>query len=59
MLKAVEDLRSELEAEKENLDLLMNQVEEIVASIEDQKEKLSQFLEETSQRLKTDYSFKP
>lgn len=58
VLQALEDLKSELKAEKENLDHLMDQVEEIVASIEDQKEKLNRFLEEVSHRLKSDYSYK-
>lgn len=56
MLQAVEDLKTEVSAEKENLQHVMHQVQEIVDSIDVQKQKLQQFIEETRERFKADYA---
>ena len=55
MLQAVEDLKLEMSAEKENLKRVMDQVHEIVDSIDVQKNKLQHFIEETRERFKAEY----
>lgn len=59
MLQAVEDLKVEVNTEKENLRGVMNQVHEIFESMDVQKQKLQNFIEETRERFKTDYPIKP
>jgi hypothetical protein len=59
MLKAVEDLKLEVSTEKENLRLIMTQVQEIINSMDMQKQKLQNFIEETRERFKTDYPTEP
>ncbi len=54
IMQAVEDLKTEVHAEKENLNQVMTQVAEIVNSIDVQKLKLQNFIEETRERFKTD-----
>lgn len=56
MLQAVEDLKTEVSTEKENLQHVMHQVQEIVDSIDVQKQKLQHFIEETRERFKADYA---
>lgn len=58
ILQAYKDFNVQVETEKENLHLLMNQVHEIIASIEIHKEKLNQMIENAGEKLKTEYSFK-
>jgi len=55
ILQAVEDLKLEMNTEKQNLQRVMNQVQEIVDSIDVQKQKLQHFIEETKERFKTDH----
>jgi polyhydroxyalkanoate synthesis regulator protein len=55
MLQAVEDLKLEVSTEKENLRLVMNQIQEIFDSMDAQKQKLQNFIDETRERFKTDY----
>lgn len=55
MLQAVEDLKQEMSVEKENLKRVMDQVHEIVDSIDVQKQKLQHFIEETREKFKTEY----
>lgn len=54
IMQAVEDLKTEVHAEKENLNQVMTQMAEIVNSIDVQKQKLQNFIEETKERFKTD-----
>jgi len=56
MLQAVEDLKMEMSIEKENLKKVVLQVQEIVDSIDLQKQKVQQFIEETRERFKSEYS---
>lgn len=58
MVHAVEDLKLEMNTEKENLQRVMNQVQVIVDSFDEQKQKLQHFIEETRERFKTEYSLK-
>ena len=58
MMQAVEDLKIEVYAEKDNLRRVMNQVQEVVDSIDVQKQKLQHFIEETRERFKADYQSK-
>jgi hypothetical protein len=55
MLQAMEDLRLEVHSEKENLRLLMQQLQEIFDSLDAQKQKLQTFIDETRERFKTEY----
>jgi hypothetical protein len=55
MLQAMEDLKSEVAAEKENLRRLMDEVQDIFNSMDIQKQKLQNFIEEVRQRFKADY----
>lgn len=55
MLQAVEDLKGEVKAEKENLHQVVKQVQDIVSSIDAQKQKLQQFIEETREKFKTEF----
>lgn len=50
--QAVEDLKNEVSNEKENIRLIIDQVQEVIHSVETQKEKLQQFIEETRVRFK-------
>ena len=54
VLQAVEDLKSEVDTEKENLRQVIGQVSEIVNSIDIQKQKLQAFIEETRERFQTE-----
>jgi len=58
MMQAMEDLKLEVTAEKENLRRVMNQVQEIFESMDVQKQKLQNFIEETREQFKTDYQKK-
>jgi hypothetical protein len=58
MMQALEDLKVEVNAEKENLRQVVNQVQEIFDTMEAQKQKLQNFIEETRERFKTDYPTK-
>ncbi len=55
MLKAVEDLQTEMQTEKENLRQLKQQVQDLFVSMDTQKQKLQNFIEETRERFKTEY----
>lgn len=55
MLQAVEDLKTEVLTEKENLRRVMKQVQEVFDSVDVQKQKLQNFIEETREHFKTDY----
>ncbi len=55
VLQAVEDLKLEVQTEKENLRQVMHQVQEIFDLMDVQKQKLQNFIEETRERFKTDY----
>lgn len=52
MIQAVEDIKMEVHAEKENLRHLMHQVEEIFDQMDIQKRKLKNFIEETKENFK-------
>ncbi|WP_068468223.1 hypothetical protein [Candidatus Protochlamydia phocaeensis] len=54
VLQAVEDLRIEVNSEKENLRQAMSQVQEIFDRVERQKQKLQNFIEETRERFKSE-----
>jgi hypothetical protein len=58
MLQAVEDLKLEVSTEKENLRRVVDQVQEIFNSMDVQKQKLQQFIEETREKFKADYPTK-
>jgi hypothetical protein len=58
MVQAVADLKIELGIEKENLKKVVHQVQEIVDSIDVQKQKLQHFIEETRERFKAESSSK-
>ena len=58
MMQALEDLKLEVNTEKENLRRVMNQVKEIFDLMDAQKQKLQNFIEETRERIKTDYPTK-
>lgn len=55
LLQAVEDLKLEVSTEKENLSRVMSQVQEIFESMDMQKQKLQNFIEEVRAQLKADY----
>lgn len=50
--QAVADITVELKAEKENITVLVNQVEEMLDEVDKQKQKLESFIEETKERFK-------
>lgn len=54
--QAVNDLKREVNGEKENYKLAVSQVQEIFDSIDIQKQKIQQFIEETKDKFKSDYS---
>jgi hypothetical protein len=58
VMKALEDLRLEVNTEKENIRHLMSQVQEIFDSMDAQKQKLQNFIDEVQQRFRTDYPIK-
>jgi len=52
--KVVEDVRMEVSSEKENLHLLMKQVEDLFDQMNQQKIKLQQFIEETTEHFRSE-----
>lgn len=54
ILRAIENLKEEVVAEKENLSNVMHQIEELFASVDTQKHKLQNFIDESRERFKTD-----
>lgn len=54
LLQAVEDVKTEVSSEKENLRLLKGQVEEIFDLMDVQKQKLKSFIEETREHFKSE-----
>lgn len=52
ILNAIDDLRIEVLAEKENLRRVMSDVKEIFESVDAQKQKLQHFIEETRENFK-------
>lgn len=54
MAQAVENLKVEITSEKENLQHLMSQVQEIFDSMDKEKQKLHNFIEEVREHFKTD-----
>lgn len=59
MLQGMENLKTELTTEKDNLRRVMNQVQEIFESMDVQKQKLQNFIEEVKEQFKTDYPVNP
>ena len=59
MLQAVEDLKTEVAAEKENLRRVMDQVQDIFNSMDVQKHKLQNFIGEVRQHFKSEQSSDP
>lgn len=55
MLKALENLKVEMTTEKDNLRRVITQVQEIFESMDIQKQKLQNFIEEARDRFQTDY----
>lgn len=55
ILQAVTDLQIEMQTEKENLLQLKKQMQDIFDSMDTQKQKLQNFIEETRERFKTEY----
>lgn len=55
ILQAVTDLQTEMQTEKENLLQLKKQMQDIFDSMDTQKQKLQNFIEETRERFKTEY----
>jgi uncharacterized protein (DUF58 family) len=55
ILQAVEDLKSEVATEKENLQRVMQQVQDIFHSMDIQKQKFQHFIEEVREHFKSDY----
>lgn len=51
MLHAIENVKQEVLVEKENLQKVMNQVQDIFDSVDKQKQKLQNFIEETKEKL--------
>ncbi|MFI5344404.1 MAG: hypothetical protein ACHQUC_09315 [Chlamydiales bacterium] len=54
ILQAIDDVKLEVHTEKENLQHLKDQMQEIVNQLDTQKQKLEGFIEETRNRFKTD-----
>lgn len=55
MLQAVEDLKMEVAAEKENLRRVMDQVQDIFTSMDAQKQKLQHFIGEVRQHFNSEH----
>lgn len=55
MLQAMENLKTEMTHEKENLRRVIGQVQEIFDSMDIQKQKLQNFIEEVRDRFQTEY----
>lgn len=58
MLKAMENLKIEMTTEKENLRRVIGQVQEIFDSMDIQKQKLQNFIEEIRDQFQTNYPAK-
>jgi hypothetical protein len=56
MWQAMEDLKVEVQSEKENLRSVGSQLQEILDSVEAQKQKLQSFIEETREQFKKEYA---
>ncbi len=54
IFQAMEDLKAEVDSEKENLRHVMTQVQDIFDQMDTQKQKLQQFIEETKERFKAE-----
>lgn len=54
MFKAVENLKTELATEKENIQKIAAQVHEILESVDLQKQKLQNFMEEVREKFQTE-----
>jgi hypothetical protein len=52
LLLTVEELQREIKVEKENVQQIMKQIQDIFASLDTQKQKLQSFIEETRQKFK-------
>lgn len=52
--QAVENLKKEVDVEKDTLDLVVKQVNEILNQLDVQKQKLQHFIEETHERFKSE-----
>lgn len=59
ILQTVEDLKNEMQTEKENMRQVMSQMQEISNSLDAQKQKLQNFMKETHEHFKTEDSTKP
>lgn len=55
ILQAMEDLKIEVAAEKDNLRRLVDEVQDVFQSMDIQKQKLQNFIEEVRQRFKSNY----
>lgn len=55
ILQAVKNLKFEVDNEKENFLLIMNQIQELFDLMDGQTQKLQAFIEETKEKVKTDY----
>lgn len=53
MVQAVQNLQTEMATEKDNLLQVMDQMQEVFQSVDAQKQKLQNFIEETRERFKT------
>ncbi len=58
IVQAVEDLKAEVDSEKENLRHVVTQVQDIFDQMDTQKQELQQFIEETKERFKVEASTK-
>jgi hypothetical protein len=58
VLLAVEELQREIKVEKENVQQITKQIQEIFASLDTQKQKLQNFIEETRQKFKKEEALK-
>lgn len=56
MLQAFDDVKHEVNAEKENLQHLKNQVNDIINQLDTQKQKLENFIEETRNHFQSEKS---
>lgn len=54
ILQAIDDVKQEVHKEKENLQHLKDQVQDIINQMDTQKQKLEGFIEETRNHFKTD-----
>jgi hypothetical protein len=58
MLQAMEDFKLEVSTEKDNLKRVITQVQEIFDSMDVQKQKLQNFIDEAREQFKTEYQKK-